>query len=490
MEKKKRNFRFPIWAKTSIMIVVFAFALVEVAMTFFSLDTSRHNRNDYKEIADNLSATVALAIDVQDVKEVKNNVKSIVDASKTHPTSEEWGSDEWNEYIAQFSEINNSESFINLRDSLREIQEANSNDIDCIYLVYVDIERELFIYLVDDAEEEYACPPGCIDPIYDFNKGVLKEPEKGFPAYFTDTKEYGYLVTAGAAIKDNDGVIAYAMVDISMESVRKTQATRIISLFFSLLGGMALIAVVGIVVVTFTLVRPIKRVNNVAKSFDDANPDKTHESFLTLNVNTRDEIEELANSLKKMEAGVYDRINQLTAMNEQLSASQNEARKMEVLANTDGLTGVKNKIAYDAEVVRIDQDIKSGEKVVFGVAMIDLNYLKNTNDEYGHDAGDEALIELTKIICDTFKHSPVYRIGGDEFVVILRGRDFNASTSLIKRFNEEIEKSTKGKNIYQGVSAALGHSIYDPKIDSCVDDVFKRADKAMYERKHEMKKDN
>ena len=489
-EKKKRRFRLPIWAKTSIMIIVFAFALAEVAMVFFSLDSSKYNQNNYKNLATNLSATVALTIDVEDVKEVKNSVQTIVDNSSTHPISDEWGSDAWNAYIAQFDGISQMDAFIRLRDSMRRIQNVNSSDIDCIYISYIDTQRELFIYVVDDAEEEDACPPGCIDPLYDFNKGVLTNPEKGFPAYITNTEEYGYLVTAGTAIKDDDEVIAFAMVDISMTTVRKSQANRIVNLFFSLLGGMALLAIVGIIVVTFILVRPVNRVNNIAKSYDDTDPEKTHESFMSLKVNTKDEIEDLADSLKRMEAGVYDRIKQLTKMNEELSASQNETRKMTALANTDGLTGVKNKIAYDAEVERINKDIKSGEKVNFGVVMIDLNYLKNTNDEYGHDAGDEALIELTKIICDTFKHSPVYRIGGDEFVILLRGRDYNSSSSLIEIFNNEIEKSTNGKEIYKGVSAALGYSEYDPKTDSCVDDVFKRADKAMYDRKREMKKDD
>ena len=176
-------------------------------------------------------------------------------------------------------------------------------------------------------------------------------------------------------------------------------------------------------------------------------------------------------------------------MNKELEESQKEAREMTALANKDGLTGVQNKIAYNREEARINALIKEGKMEPFGIAMIDLNYLKNTNDEFGHDAGDDALIKLAHLICIVFAHSPVYRTGGDEFVVILTKHDFNHSKSLIKSFN------TKNKQLMdddtlpdaERISAAIGYAIFNPKEDTSVEDVFKRADKFMYERKRKMK---
>ena len=87
--KKKRKFRFPIQAKVIVMIAVAAILLVEVAMTYFSLVASNSNRDHYFNVANSLSATVSQVVDVQATKELKNEVKTIVDASPTHPTSEQ-----------------------------------------------------------------------------------------------------------------------------------------------------------------------------------------------------------------------------------------------------------------------------------------------------------------------------------------------------------------------------------------------------------------
>ena len=86
-------------------------------------------------------------------------------------------------------------------------------------------------------------------------------------------------------------------------------------------------------------------------------------------------------------------------------------------------------------------------------------------------------------ICITFDHSPVFRIGGDEFVAVLMNSDYENRENLINYFNSEIEDNLKhGKVI---VSAGVG--IFDPVIDECFDDVFKRADEMMYLRKQELK---
>jgi len=197
----------------------------------------------------------------------------------------------------------------------------------------------------------------------------------------------------------------------------------------------------------------------------------------------------LAGSMKRIEGDVYNKMNELTAVNRELDESHLETQKMTELANKDALTGVKNKIAYDNEVALLDEAIVNGEVEPFGIAMIDLNYLKEINDEYGHDSGDVALIKLCTTICTIFAHSPVYRVGGDEFIVILRGRDYEHASSLVKEFNAKVERLAEEEELRpeEKSNAALGYSAYEPSKDTCVDDVFRRADKAMYARKRKMK---
>ena len=124
----------------------------------------------------------------------------------------------------------------------------------------------------------------------------------------------------------------------------------------------------------------------------------------------------------------------------------------------------------------------------FGVIVLDINFLKETNDRYGHDVGNKLIVAAAGIISGTFKRSPVFRIGGDEFLVILQNRDLEALPGLLKKLDEEAsnETITVDKEVIP-VSIAKGFAKYEPKKDTNFIDVFNRADDAMYDDKREMK---
>jgi len=487
---KKRKLSFNIEFKATLIIIVLALLIVFTSMVYFSITEKRENESRYKNLANNLSSTVSEVVNVPDYIELRDKVLDIYEQQEKKPTSEEWGSPDWNEYTSKFAEIYEDPVFIRTRDFLRKLVDANpNNDVNCFYLIYVDVARELCVYIVDSAPDEEACPPGCIDSFSNVNKPVLKDPEYGFPAYTNNSQEYGWLVTAGSAIHNGNEVVGYAVVDISMAAINAKHLNNIATLFLFLFLSVVAVCIIGIIIVHLVFGNPVRKLKRVAESYDKDDPETTHRNFVNLNMNTHDEVSDLAESMKKMESDVYNQINQLILMNKELEESQKEAREMTALANKDGLTGVQNKIAYNREEARINALIKEGKMEPFGIAMIDLNYLKNTNDEFGHDAGDDALIKLAHLICIVFAHSPVYRTGGDEFVVILTKHDFNHSKSLIKSFN------TKNKQLMdddtlpdaERISAAIGYAIFNPKEDTSVEDVFKRADKFMYERKRKMK---
>ena len=437
-QKKKRRFRFPILVKTIVLILVLAAIVVEVSVAYYSIVMSNVNQDNYKMIANNLAETTAKVVNTDDIQYLKNEVKPKVDASEVKPTYEDSDPETIEQYLTQFDYLQEDPVFNRVRDQLRDIANANDDYADCVYLSYVDPVNRLFVYLCDSAPVEEACAPGTLDPIFDINEGVLEDPNVGFPAYITNTEEYGWLVTSGSPIKVGEEVIGFAMIDVAMGTVRAKQADSIVRLFLYLLITVNLIVAIGLIVVIVIFIRPIRKLNDLALSYDSDNPEATHEKFANLKIKTYDEVSDLSESIKKMEQDVSDRIKQLTLMNSQLATSREQTKKMTILANKDGLTGVQNKIAYDSEATRINEDIENGEEVRFGVAMIDLNYLKNTNDEYGHDAGDVVLIKLANIICNTFLHSPVYRVGGDEFVVLLRGKDYEKRELLINKFNKAI----------------------------------------------------
>lgn len=150
-------------------------------------------------------------------------------------------------------------------------------------------------------------------------------------------------------------------------------------------------------------------------------------------------------------------------------------------ANVDVLTGVKNKRAYgDFEKV-MNQRIENGLPVEFAVVVSDVNELKNVNDTRGHQAGDNLIKQACQIVCEVFKHSPVFRVGGDEFAVIVRGPDYKNVEDLMAQLEQvNVDNITNG-----GAVVACGMSKYEG--DANVAAVFDRADHLMYENKKALK---
>ena len=113
--------------------------------------------------------------------------------------------------------------------------------------------------------------------------------------------------------------------------------------------------------------------------------------------------------------------------------------------------------------------------------LLDVNDLKIVNDTQGHNAGDQLLRAACKIICDTFKHSPVFRIGGDEFAVISQGSDYAHIEELVGQMNAHNEQAMQNN----GVVIACGMAKREG--GEKVAPVFERADQKMYENKGELK---
>ena len=103
---------------------------------------------------------------------------------------------------------------------------------------------------------------------------------------------------------------------------------------------------------------------------------------------------------------------------------QDELEIAQLLVSTDPLTGVKSKHAYVETEIQYDTRIGYGNQRDFSLVVFDLNDLKEINDTYGHEAGDKYLQDGVKAIKDIYKHSTIFRVGGDEFVALLEAEDF------------------------------------------------------------------
>lgn len=150
-------------------------------------------------------------------------------------------------------------------------------------------------------------------------------------------------------------------------------------------------------------------------------------------------------------------------------------------ANINALTGVKNKHAYLKAEARMNHRIEAQRQPPFAIVVLDVNDLKKVNDSTGHQAGDQLLRDACKIICNVFKHSPVFRVGGDEFAVIAEGSDYAHMEELLGKLNDHNTEALQSG----GIVIACGMARFQN--DTCIAAVFDRADRNMYENRTDLK---
>ena len=142
-------------------------------------------------------------------------------------------------------------------------------------------------------------------------------------------------------------------------------------------------------------------------------------------------------------------------------------------AEYDALTGILNRRAFD-QVCHASAE----KRQQIALLLIDMDNFKFINDNYGHSGGDTALQELSRILTDTFRTDDyVCRIGGDEFAVILPHCTTSAATIIKKKILSVNEKLVNIKDNIKPVSVSVGVAFSDIGFN---DNLFKRADKALY----------
>ena len=176
-------------------------------------------------------------------------------------------------------------------------------------------------------------------------------------------------------------------------------------------------------------------------------------------------------------------VNRVLWLTESIDEEKKHRDKLKSLSETDPMTGVRSKHAYLMKEKELNDFIDAGNAGEFAVVVCDVNGLKKINDTYGHKAGDEYIREACRMICEIFQHSPVYRVGGDEFAVVLTDRDYAIRKDLmIILHDRSVEHITAGGAVVSG-----GLSDFRVGEDESTHDVFQRADERMYEEKKNLK---
>ena len=444
--------------------------------------------DEYKERSRKIASVVAGVVDPQEVATVADEALKVLNASENLVYSDKWGTPEFDEYVSQYKHIEEMPEYKDLLTTLQGIQ--RSSEADGIYIAYIEAERKIAMYLVDGSAKEI-CPVGCLDFYEEAYNNIPGVENKGIAPYETRTEAYGWLITAGMPIEYEGRTVAYAYADLSMDSVNavinRYSSAGVIAIIVCLL----IMSGVGIILMSEFVVNPIKKLTDVASRYridKDETGMSGSSNFGSLNIKTGDEIEVLADSMKKMEKDLNDQLENLFATRQELISTREHADIMNEMANRDALTGIRNKRGYETEIQRINKGIAMGNTRV-GVVMVDMNNLKNINDQYGHEKGDKMVCSLCDMLCSVFKRSPVFRIGGDEFVVVVSNYDYTNLESNVEKFKASVEHNMKENELepWERASAAIGCAVFDPDKDIAIEDTLKRADDDMYACKQEMK---
>ncbi len=341
------------------------------------------------------------------------------------------------------------------------------------------------MYLVDDEET----------PLYETGVYELRENEfqgidlASMPDPIISSGDWGWLCSTYAPVYDSEGnCVCVVGCDINMDRIMTERASLLISIFAGTIVYTVIIIFVAMFFMNNLVVTPIRTITSEVKNFNPAEF-RNYETagVMDIEFQRNDEISEMYQGIRSMQMSMIDYLKEKTKVENDLRNKDQKINKLSDETSKDALTGAGSKSAFIKKSELIGRTVaKEGGN--FAVVMVDMNNLKHINDEYGHKAGDTYITGCCDMICSVFKNSCVYRIGGDEFVVILHADDYENRIALTEKLKSDFEESysQEDKDPWFRYSAAVGLAENDPD-DTTFESVFKKADEAMYEDKASFK---
>lgn len=176
--------------------------------------------------------------------------------------------------------------------------------------------------------------------------------------------------------------------------------------------------------------------------------------------------------------------DELISKNEELGELN---RRLEIIANTDTMTGVANRHAFSRDFESI-WNISSIQNEKLAVAIMDIDFFKNYNDKFGHLAGDECLKQVASSLHSSFRRNRdiVCRFGGEEFLVVFNASRDNAF-DLVDRARQNVEALRiphAVDTVSPYVTISAGVCVVNPANHSSNDSVLQEADEALYQAKN------
>ena len=152
-------------------------------------------------------------------------------------------------------------------------------------------------------------------------------------------------------------------------------------------------------------------------------------------------------------------------------------RQLEMLATKDALTGAANRHLLLDELERAHRQY-GREQAGVGILILDLDYFKSVNDEYGHLAGDRVLVQLAKLLEGQIRRNDrLFRYGGEEFVILVQGASEDSLDVMARKLRGNVEDRLRGPN-GMPVTVSIGGALL--RDDESIETWFARADAALY----------
>lgn len=355
----------------------------------------------------------------------------------------------------------------------REIYETltyfqDNIELEYIYCITRDNDGN-FIFSIDPTVEdpgEFGSPIVTTDALIEASGGIPSVDEVPYE------DKWGRFYSSYSPVFDSDGNVAgIVAVDFSADWYDE----QISNLVFITIVVIVLAFAISVAIIMFIATKYRKRFKAVSKDMRKLSDEietlvkeVSFESYwyeehseVKNEKTSDDEIEVISIKLRNLQARLEEQIDYVRS-----------------LAYVDGLTGLENRTAYMEQVKCLDDKIRSG-KAAFTVVVCDINQLKVINDDYGHEEGDKLITLVSKTLQEIFSNEKIYRIGGDEFVVIGKDPDYSGRINDLKA---KLKASSNEIGDFPA-SVSAGFSVFDINSDEDFSHVFNRADKLMYEDK-------
>ncbi len=373
----------------------------------------------------------------------------------------------------------------------------NYKEIGHLYIVKPvfpeDPQKVKYVLYADPADENLkSLGDGDADNFTDDDAQNLKRILSGESDSFY-TKKTGtgsYYTLARPLINSKGEHYALLCVDMPVSDIQGSVSQDVLVLAVITMITAPLLIFSLIIWLRFNITAPVNQLEgSVLRLANSAKAKSKPEDliFIAPKLRANNEIKSLSNSVEKLYSEMKDYVKAVANVENEAKGLQQHMTEINTIAYQDSLTKLKNKAAYAKKSDELMWGIID-KRVSFAIVMIDVNFLKKVNDTYGHDKGDMYIKGACEIMSDVYAHSPIFRIGGDEFVVILEGRDYENKEELLKTIRQRYKESASSdRDPWLKYSAAVGMAIYHPGSDLDVDTVFKRADNDMYHEKIKMK---